>query len=100
MNVTKSVCISGNLQNGKITYDCYPPGEFGNCQWKLAVHSVSFASTDPLSTSCVISCNFVTSTKRSGGEVNVYEQPLNVFHLKTTTSSPRGVIRFCIAIQH
>ena len=99
MNADKSVCISGNFANGPISYTCYPTNEFSDKQWLLSVQSVSFNSANDLSATCVITCNFVTSQKRStSGEVEFYEQPLNTFHLKTSRTSSRGIFRFCIIL--
>ena len=97
MNISrKAVFCSGNVSNGQITYECYPNNEFSQGKWILAVNSVTFDTPLPLSSTCMITCNFVTSKKRTAeGDVKIFEQPPNVFFLKTTTTSPRGVSRFC-----
>ena len=97
MNISrKAVFCSGNVSNGQITYECYPNNEFSQGKWILALNSVTFDTALSLSLTCMITCNFVTSKKRThGGEVKIFEQPLNIFYLKTTSTSPRGVSRFC-----
>ena len=84
MNVLKSVSLSGNLKDGKILYTCYPNNEFSQQKWKLAIQAVVFDSSEVISKTCLITCNFVTNKKRSAnGDVTIYQQPLNLFHLKT-----------------
>ena len=98
MNIAeKSVYVEGNIQNGPITYICYPVNEFSQAKWLVAVNSVTFDSVENISKTCAITCNFVTSQRRtSKGEIEIYEQPLNVFHMKTTPNAPRGIFRFCM----
>ena len=92
----KSVLVTGNLQDGAITYVCYPINEFSQARWLIAVNSVTYDSVENISKTCAISCNFVTSKKRSGnGEIEIYQEPLNVFHLKSTPNASRGIFRFC-----
>ena len=70
--------------------------EFSENKWLIAIASVTFDSTETISTTCSLSCNFVTSRKRSTkGEIEVYEQPLNTFHMKTNAQASRGIFRFC-----
>ena len=93
----KSVYVDGNIQNGTITYVCYPNNEFAQAKWLVAVNSVTFDSTENISKTCAITCNFVTGQRRtSKGEVEIYQQPLNIFHMKTTPAAPRGIFRFCM----
>ena len=95
MNVQKSITVMGNLKDGKLIYTCYPINEFSSAKWKLAIQGVVFDSTEAISKTCVITCNFVSNQKRSSsGEVSVYQQPLNAFHLKTSATAPRGIFRF------
>lgn len=92
----KSVSVRGNLNDGPIRYTCYPINEFSENKWLIAIASVTFDSTETISTTCSLSCNFVTSRKRSTkGEIEVYEQPLNTFHMKTSAQASRGIFRFC-----
>ena len=92
----KSVLVSGNLKDGPIRYICYPINEFSQARWLIAVNSVTFDSVESISKTCSISCNFVTGKKRSAnGDIEVYQQPLNLFHMKTTATAPRGIFRFC-----
>ena len=92
----KSVCVQGNLKNGAIIYSCYPINEFSQSKWLLAINSVTFDSAENISQTCSIGCNFITTKGRlQNGEIKIYEQPLNVFHLKTTASAKRGIFRFC-----
>ena len=92
----KSVVIDGNLKEGPLIYTCYPNTEFSEVKWLLAINSVVFDSTTTVSSTCMITCNFVTSKKRNNrGDVIVYEQPLNLFHIKTSPTAPRGIFRFC-----
>ena len=94
--VKKSISCEGNISNGSITYVCYPNDEFGQGKWMLAVNSVSYEASDNYSSLCTITCNFVTSRKRTNdGDIKIVEQPLNMFHLKTSTTLPRNVSRFC-----
>ena len=96
MNADKSVNVCGNFSKGPIVYTCYPSDEFCRSKWRICVASVTFNSTQPLSSTFSITCNFVTGQKRSAkGEVVFYEQPLNAFHLKTTPTASRGIFRFC-----
>ena len=95
MQADKSICLKGNVQNGPIIYRPYPVNEFTVGNWQIAVSSVSFDSTATLSTTCAVASNFSTSKKRNQkGEINVYQMPLAVFHLKTSSSTPRSVFRF------
>lgn len=95
MQADKSICLKGNLQNGPLRYRPYPVNEFATGNWSLAVSSVSYESSIPLSTTCSITANFTTSQKRtSQGEVKVYEMPLAVFHLKTSSLTPKSIFRF------
>lgn len=95
MQADKSICLKGNLQNGPLRYRPYPVNEFVSGRWNIAVSSISFESSNVLSNTCAITTNFTTSQKRTNkGEVKVYEMPLAVFHLKTTSSAPRSVFRF------
>ena len=95
MNIHKSVSVNGNLKNGKLVYTCYPINEFSSGKWKLAIEAVDFDSSETISKTCMITSNFVLSRKRSpSGEVNVYQQPLNTFHLKSSATAPRGIFRF------
>ena len=95
MKVTKSIIVKGNLRNGKLVYTCYPINEFGQGKWKLAIQSIVFDSTETISTTCLITSNFVTSKRRApDGDINSYQQPLNTFHLKTTSTAIRGIFRF------
>ena len=95
MSIDKSVCLTGNLSEGTINYVCCP-NEFSEKKWLLSIASVSYNSSQIISTTSMITCNFVTSKKRDNkGEVLVYEQPLNIFHLKTTAQSPKNLFRFC-----
>ena len=98
MNIAeKSVFVDGNIQNGQITYVCYPINEFSQGKWLIAVNSVTFDSTENISKTCAITCNFVTGQRRTPrGDIEVYEQPLNVFHIKTTPTAARGIFRFCM----
>lgn len=99
MNADKSVNISGNFLKGPIVYTCYPSDEFCQSKWRMAVSSVTYNSTQALSSTLSITCNFVTGKRRSpNGEVVFYEQPLNSFHLKSTATAPRGIFRFCEAL--
>ena len=92
----KSVAVTGNLQNGPLSYVCYPTNEFSQSRWLVAINSVVFDSVENISKTCSVSCNFVTGKKRSGnGEIEIYQEPLNIFHLKTSPTAPRGVFRFC-----
>jgi len=96
MSAQKSVCINGNPKSGPIRYICYPSNEFSQGKWELSVGGVVFDSSKTISQTLTISCNFITSKQRTTtGESNVYEQPLNTFHLKTNASAPRGIFRFC-----
>ena len=97
MNIAKkSICCHGNLSNGPIIYSCYPSDEFAQGKWILALNSVSFEATENISANCAITCNFVTGRKRMhNGDIKIVEQPLNIFHLKTSTTSPRSISRFC-----
>ena len=96
MNAEKSVCVTGNTSNGPIVYNCYPVDEFSQGKWLLSIGSVSFDSSISNSATCAVTCNFVTGKKRSAsGDVKIYGKPLNVFHLKTSSTSPRGIFRFC-----
>ena len=100
MNATKSVCITGNLSNGSLSYICSPSNELSEKKWRLAIASVIFDSKDQISVTCVISCNFVTSRQRQlNGDIDICEQPLNIFHLKTSSQAPRGIFRFCMYIK-
>ena len=95
MNAVKSVIVTGNLNERNLVYVCYPVNEFRSSKWKMCVSAVVFDSADTISETCVITSNFVTSSKRSSnGEVLVYRQPLNVFHLKTSPTATRGIFRF------
>ena len=95
MNVSKSVCVKGNLKDGNLIYTCYPINEFAQGKWKLAIQAVIFDSSEAISKTCVISSNFITSQRRNArGEVQVYWEPLNVFHLKSSPTAPRGIFRF------
>ena len=92
----KSVLVTGNLKDGAITYVFYPINEFSQARWLIAVNSVTYDSVENISKTCAISCNFVTSKKRSAnGEIEIYQEPLNVFHLKSTPNASRGIFRFC-----
>ena len=92
----KSVCVTGNLKDGPLEYRCYPVDEFNRGTWCVAINSVTFDSVEVISKTCVISCNFSTSQKRSKrGEILIYEQPLNSFHIKTSQAASRGIFRFC-----
>ena len=92
----KSVIVNGNLKDGPLTYVCYPINEFSQAKWPIALNSVSFDSGETLSKTCSITCNFVTGKKRSNrGEVEFYQEPLNIFHIKTSATAPRGIFRFC-----
>ena len=92
----KSICCDGNSSNGPIIYICYPSDEFAQGKWVLAVNSVSFEASENFSSMCAITCNFVTCRKRTqDGDIKIVEQPLNIFHLKTSTTLPRGISRFC-----
>ena len=97
MNIAdRSVCVTGNLQNGPISYTCYPVNEFNNGKYLIAVNSVVFDSTENISLTSMITCNFVTNTERSArGEIEIYQEPLNIFHLKTCATLTRGIFRFC-----
>ena len=96
MNADKSVDVSGNFSKGPVVYTCYPSDEFSQSKWRICVSSVTYNSTKVLSSTFFITCNFVTGKKRSAkGEVVFYEQPLNAFHLKTSSTAPRGIFRFC-----
>ena len=97
MNLAKkSVCCEGNTSNGPIIYVCYPSDEFGQGKWSLAINSVSYEASDNFSSTCAITCNFVTCRKRTHDEdIKIVEQPLNIFQLKTTTTIPRNTSRFC-----
>ena len=95
MQADKSICLKGNVQNGPIVYRPYPVNEFTAGKWLIAVSSVSFDSAVALSASCAVTSNFSTSQKRTQkGEVQVFQMPLAVFHLKTTATAPRSVFRF------
>ena len=95
MNISKSVSVKGNLKNGKLVYTCYPTNEFSSGKWKLAIQSVVFDSAQTIASTCMITSNFSSSQKRSGtGEVTVYQEPLNTFHLKTSPAATRGIFRF------
>ena len=92
----KSVLVSGNLKDGSIRYVCYPVNEFSQTRWLIAINSVTFDSTENIAKTCAISCNFVTGKKRSAnGDIEIYQEPLNMFHLKTTATASRGIFRFC-----
>jgi len=97
MNVAdKSECIEGNTKNGPIIYNCYPANELCGSKWLLAINSVIFDSSETISITCKITCNFITSRKRNSlGEVVIEEQVLNTFHLKTSSAATRGIFRFC-----
>jgi hypothetical protein len=95
MQANKSICLKGNIQNGPLCYRPYPVNEFSTGCWSLAVSSISYDSSVVLSNTCAITSNFSASQKRtSKGEIKVYEMPLAVFHLKTTSTTPRSVFRF------
>ena len=105
MNIAKkSISCDGNISQGPIIYVCYPSEEFSEGKWILAVNSVSFEAVANFSSTCAITCNFVTCRKRThNGDIKIVEEPLNIFHLKTTTTLPRSISRFCkklIAIFH
>ena len=92
----KSVLVNGNLKDGPITYVCYPINEFSQTKWLIALNSVTFDSVENISKTSSITCNFVTGKKRSErGEVEIYQEPLNVFHIKTSQNASRGIFRFC-----
>ena len=92
----KSVTVTGNLQDGPLRYICYPTNEFSQRRWLVAINSVIFDSVEPISKTCSVSCNFVTGKKRSAkGEIEIFQEPLNIFHLKTAPNAPRGIFRFC-----
>lgn len=92
----KSVLVTGNVKDGAISYICYPINEFSEARWLVAINSVSFDSVENISKTCSISCNFVTTQKRStNGQIEIQQEPLNVFHLKTTPTASRGIFRFC-----
>ena len=95
MNVERSVTINGNLSDGPITYSCYPPNELDK-KWRIAIGSVIFDSKDSISATAVISCNFITHKERKpNGDIDICEQPMNIFHLKTNAQAPRGIYQFC-----
>lgn len=92
----KSICARGNLKNGPISYNCYPVNEFSQNKWLLSVNSVSFDSAENISQTCAIVCNFVTAKGRlQNGDIKIFQQPLNIFHLKTSQAAQRGIFRFC-----
>ena len=92
----KSVIVTGNLKDGPLSYVCYPSNEFSQNRWLIAINSVTFDSTETLAKTCCVSCNFVTAKKRSAnGEIEIYQEPLNIFHLKTSPNATRGIFRFC-----
>jgi len=91
----KSIFVKGNTKNGKLSYVCYPINEFSNHKWLIAINAVIFDSSKTLSSTLKISCNFVTGQQRfHSGDIKNLEQPLNSFHIKTSTSASRGIFRF------
>lgn len=92
----KSINVNGNLNQGPVRYTCYPVNEFSQGKWLISINSVTFDSTQNYSNTCAITCNFVTSKKRStNGDIQIYEEPLNIFHLKSSQTASRGIFRFC-----
>lgn len=91
----KSVLIEGNTKDGLISYICYPVNQFLPNKWRIAINGVVFDSNQNISSTVVITCNFVTSQQRINGDIRSFEQPLTEFHLKTSPTSPRGIFRFC-----
>ena len=88
----KSVIISGNLNNS-VVYKLCPITEFSEGIWNLTLLSVGYSCNVPnFNSVCSLSCNLITSSKfNSNFEVELYEQPLGMFLIK---SGPPATINF------
>ena len=88
----KSVIISGNL-NDSVVYKLCPITEFSEGVWTLTLLSIGYSyNVANFNSVCSLSCNLITSSKfNSNFEVELYEQPLGMFILK---SGPPTTIKF------
>ena len=88
----KSVVISGNLFDG-ISYKLCPITEFSDGVWNLSLFALGYnCNLRDIDYICSVSCNLITAQKYNlRNEVELYEQPLGIFVLKT---GPKKTINF------
>ena len=92
----KSVILKGTLKQG-LVYRLYPNTEFSDGIWNLTISSLSYSlNVNNVNDIFSISCNFIKDHKISHlNEVQNYQQPLGVFHLKSIENdSTKKVIYF------
>ena len=79
----KSVILKGTLKRG-LVYRLYPNTEFSEGLWNLTILSISYSlNVNNINDIFSVCCNLVKAHKISQlNEVENYEQPLGVFHLK------------------
>ena len=73
MSPVKSVLLAADAQN-KAKYSLYPIDEFSKGNFYVAVSSISYETTEIVSTTCMITTNFVTGTIRTtNNDIKVVE---------------------------
>ena len=80
----KSVIVSGNLKDSKLTYKLCPVTEFSDGVWNIAIRCVSYnCQNQNFKENCKISCNLSKAQKFNNSfEVESYEQPFGLFLLE------------------
>lgn len=82
----KSVLLKATLKK-PLSYNLYPPTEFSDGIWNVAIVSLSYSSNQEIQVKDVfsISCNFVKGQKISTtNEIESYNQPFTTFLFEGT----------------